>query len=108
MPDADTLENLSPEAVARGLGEGRYLLVDVREPGEYDAEHIEGAVLFPLSTFDPAALPDPGARQIVFQCALGGRSARAAAAAAAAGIKANRHLAGGLKAWKAAGFETRR
>ena len=107
MTNSSMLENLSPEAVARGVAEGRYLLIDVREPSEHEAEHIEGAVLFPLSTFDPAALPDPGDREIVFHCALGGRSARAAEAAAAAGLDANRHLAGGIKAWKTAGLPTK-
>jgi rhodanese-related sulfurtransferase len=106
MADRLTLENLTPAELAKGLGEGRYLLVDVREPAEFDAGHIEGAVPFPLSTFDPAALPDPDGKAIVFQCAGGVRSARAAEAAMAAGVPANRHLAGGINAWKSAGLPT--
>ena len=106
MADRLVLEHLAPEEVAAGLADGRYLIVDVREAGEYDAEHIDGAVLFPLSTFDPAALPDPDGKAIVFQCGVGARSARAAAAAMAAGLPANRHLAGGIMAWKRAGLPT--
>ncbi|MBZ9937982.1 rhodanese-like domain-containing protein [Mesorhizobium sp. BR1-1-16] len=108
MADRLTIEDLDPATVAQGVADGQFLLVDVREPSEYDAEHIEGALLFPLSTFDPAALPDPEGRAIVFQCAAGGRSARAAEAAIAAGVPANRHLAGGIAAWKRAGLPTTR
>ncbi len=106
MANRLVLEDLTPQDVATGLAEGRFLLVDVREPAEYDAEHIEGAVPFPLSSFDPAALPDPEGKAIVFQCAAGMRSARAAEAAMAAGVPANRHLAGGINAWKRAGLPT--
>ena len=106
MTDRLVLENLAPQDVATGVAEGRFLLVDVREPAEYDAEHIEGAVPFPLSTFDPAALPDPADKAIVFQCGSGVRSARAAEAAMAAGIPAGRHLAGGINAWKRSGLPT--
>lgn len=107
MADHEILEHLDPATVAKGVAEGRFVLVDVREPSEYDAEHIEGALLFPLSSFDPEALPDTEGRAIVFQCAVGGRSARAAEAAMAAGIpSANRHLKGGIRAWKEAGLPT--
>jgi rhodanese-related sulfurtransferase len=42
----------------------------------------------------------------VFSCGVGIRSLRAAEAALAAGLPYDAHLAGGLKAWKAAGFPT--
>ncbi len=96
--------NLTAEDVARGLADNSILLIDVREPQESAAERIEGAQLFPLSTFDPATLPDPGGRKIVFHCAVGGRSARVAEACAAEGLPYNMHLAGGIQAWKAAGL----
>jgi rhodanese-related sulfurtransferase len=40
----------------------------------------------------------------VFHCALGGRSARAMAIAQAAGLPVLGHMAGGIQAWKSAGF----
>ena len=52
--------NLEPEDVALRLKEEAIVLIDVREPPEYAAERIHGALLYPLSTFDPHALPDPG------------------------------------------------
>ena len=101
-----SVRDLTPQDVARGLTEGRMLLVDVREPNETAIERIPGAVLLPLSTFDPTELPDPGGRALVFSCASGMRSIKAAEIAQAAGLPHNAHLAGGIKAWKAAGLPT--
>jgi len=97
-------ENLAPADVARWLAERAIMLIDVREPDEYSQERIHGALLYPLSTFDPKALPDSGPRKIVLQCGSGMRSAKALAACQAAGIEVAGHLAGGLKAWKEAGL----
>jgi len=100
------VRNLTPEEVASGIQAGEILLVDVREPNETAIERIPGAVLLPLSTFDPIDLPDPGGRALVFSCASGIRSVKAAEIAQAAGLPHNAHLAGGIKAWKAAGLPT--
>ena len=51
------MENLAPADVARGLAERAILLIDVREPEEYAAERIHGALLFSLSSFDPYPIP---------------------------------------------------
>lgn len=105
-PFGGVIENLSVEDVKAGLDAGTILLVDVREPNETDEESIPGAVAFPLSTFDATALPDAGGKTLVFSCRSGQRSQKAAAAAQAAGLDLHRHMAGGIKAWKEAGFET--
>jgi rhodanese-related sulfurtransferase len=99
--------DLTPEEVSKGIAEGRYLLVDVREPNEVAAEAYPGAVVVPLSSFDPKAIPDPGARQVVFACRSGKRSVTASLAAQAAGLAYDKHLAGGMLAWKAAGLPTK-
>lgn len=101
-----TVRDLTPDEVARGMQAGEILLVDVREPAETAGERIPGAVLAPLSSFDPASLPDPGGRAVVFSCASGIRSVKAAEIAQAAGLPHDAHLAGGIKAWKAAGLPT--
>lgn len=101
-----TIQNLDPNDVARWLAEKSVLLVDVREPHEYEAERIHGALLFPLSTFDPESLPNPKGRTIVFQCGSGMRSAKAVAACQAAGLPFDSHMKGGIQAWKAAGLPT--
>lgn len=102
-----TVENLTVEQVKAGLEGGSILLVDVREPNELDAERIPGAIDFPLSSFDPSALPDPEGKRLVFTCRSGRRSVTASEAAQAAGLPHDAHMAGGILAWKAAGFDTK-
>ena len=107
MPRADEVQNLTPEEVARGLTEGRMLLVDVREPNETAVERYPDAVIVPLSAFDPGRHPRP-ARQAGGVCLplrppLGDRFARRAGCRA---IPTSRILAGGIIAWKAAGLPT--
>jgi len=98
--------DLTPTEVSALLHRSQILLIDVREPAEFAAERIHGALNFPLSTFDPAALPAPDAQTIVFQCGSGKRSATAVDACLKAGLKTDAHLAGGIMAWKAAGLPT--
>jgi rhodanese-related sulfurtransferase len=99
-----SVRDLMPEEVAEGLAADTILLIDVREPNETACERIAGAVLAPLSQFDPVDLPDPKGRTVVFTCASGIRSIKAAERAQAAGLAFDLHLAGGIKAWKAAGL----
>jgi rhodanese-related sulfurtransferase len=106
-PRADEVENLNPDQVAAGLREGRMLLVDVREPNETAVESYPDAVIVPLSMFDPAAIPDPHGKQVVFACRSGRRSVTASLAAQDAGYPYTSHLAGGIIAWKAAGLPTK-
>lgn len=106
MPRADEVQNLTPEDVARGLTEGRILLVDVRELNETAVESYPEAVIVPLSAFDPSAIPDPQGKQVVFACRSGRRSITASVAAQDAGYPYSAHLAGGIIAWKAAGLPT--
>ena len=99
--------DLTPEDVSRGMAEGRYLLVDVREPNEVAVEAYPGAVVVSLSGFDPQDIPDPQGKQVVFACRSGKRSVTASLAAQAAGLAYDKHLAGGMLAWKAAGLPTK-
>ena len=101
------VEDLTPEQVSQGIVDGRYLLVDVREPNEVAVEAYPDGVVVPLSSFDPKNIPDPGARQVVFACRSGKRSVTASLAAQAAGFAYDKHLAGGILGWKAAGLPTK-
>jgi rhodanese-related sulfurtransferase len=98
-------EVTAPELQAM-LAAGTAVLVDVREPNEFAAEHIAGAVNAPLSSFDPAALPPAGDRTIILQCAGGKRSGMALDKCSSAQAAIDTHLGGGLAAWKAAGLPT--
>src|SRR5271170_4376459 len=101
-----TVRDLTPLEVAQGLKDGRVVLVDVREPNETAVERFPGAVLVPLSAFDAATIPAPPGSEIVFACRSGRRSATASFAAQEQGFAYDAHMAGGLLAWKAAGFDT--
>jgi rhodanese-related sulfurtransferase len=98
--------DLTPQQVKASLEAHEILLIDVREPAEFAVERIHGALNFPLSTFDPGALPPAGDRLIVFQCGSGKRSATAVGHSLKAGHSSDSHLAGGIAAWKAAGLPT--
>ncbi len=98
------IEEMDAAEVAALLRARKLLLIDVREPGEFQSERIAGALLYPLSTFEAAALPEDGLRRVVFQCGSGKRSLLAAERRLAAGQQHAAHLRGGLAAWKAAGF----
>lgn len=95
-----TIVDLDRETVKRGLADGSMTLVDVREPHEFAAGHIPGSLSMPLSAFDPAALPDG---RVVFSCAAGIRSQRAAEFAQGAGRNLREHYKGGFKDWVEAG-----
>lgn len=75
------------------------LFVDVREPDEFAAGHLPGAVNVPLSTLrgSPPQLPDAPA--YVLYCSHGVRSRTAAERLSAAGVAGVRHLEGGLGRW---------
>ena len=101
------VRDLTPEEVDRGTREGRMLLVDVREPNETVVESYPDAVVVPLSSFDPTSIPDPQGKEVVFACRSGKRSVTASLAAQERGYRYDAHLAGGIIAWKAAGFPTK-
>jgi rhodanese-related sulfurtransferase len=98
------VHDLTPQQVAQGLKDGHLVLVDVREPNETAVERFPGAVLVPLSSFDPATIPAPPGTEVVFACRSGRRSVTASIAAQEQGFEYNSHLAGGILAWKAAGL----
>jgi rhodanese-related sulfurtransferase len=78
-------------------------LVDVREPYEYAEGHVPGARLAPLGTV-PALLGDlPRDAPVYLLCAVGARSARAAAWLAEQGVDAV-NVEGGTADWAGAGY----
>lgn len=87
---------------------GEALIVDIREPDEHRRERIAGAVNVPLAGISAGDLPEASGRTVVLHCAGGVRSAQAARAVLARGAGRACHLAGGLSAWKAAGFAVER
>lgn len=88
--------------LATELDRGTIVLIDVREPHEWEAGRIPGAEHVPLGELLAQAGEQDRDRTIVFQCLVGGRSAMAAEAFRQAGFDAW-SLAGGIRAWDATG-----
>lgn len=97
-PDVPAVD---PVEATRRLDAGSRLL-DVREADEWDAGHAAGAVWIPLGDL-AVRQGDVPAEPLVVVCRSGVRSARAVAALRAAGYDAV-NLAGGMRAWEAAGM----
>jgi rhodanese-related sulfurtransferase len=99
VPEIDVAE------LARLRAAGNVTLVDVREPDEYDAVHVPGAVHIPLATVPDRLdeVPTDGTVHVI--CAKGGRSYRAAEFYRSKGIEAV-NIAGGTSAWVDAGEPT--
>ncbi len=93
---------ITVQELAQELRENpKLVLVDVREPHEWEICHIEGARLVPLGAL-PARLSElDGHQEIVTQCHSGQRSLRALEILRAAGFPHVRNLRGGIAAWAA-------
>jgi rhodanese-related sulfurtransferase/rubrerythrin len=79
--------------------EGEYMLLDVRQPGEYEESHLPGSKLVPLPQLaDGYKVLDPEKPTLVY-CAVGGRSRVAAQMLSGWGFKEVYNLAGGIKAF---------
>jgi hydroxyacylglutathione hydrolase len=79
------------------------LLVDVREPREFTAEHVVGAINLPQAELATRLEELPRDREIVVICQVGGRSLRSAQFLAQAGFERVSSLRGGTEAWAKAG-----
>jgi adenylyltransferase/sulfurtransferase len=75
------------------------IVIDVREPAEFEICRIPGAVLIPLSQLPSRLAELDPSKEIVLQCKVGGRSATATAYLRLAGFTHARNLTGGILAW---------
>jgi sulfur-carrier protein adenylyltransferase/sulfurtransferase len=93
-----TLEHWLKE---RDNAERDFLLVDVREPNEYEINQIPGSVLIPKGEFlTGAALEQlPQDKPVVLYCKTGVRSAESLAVLKGAGFADSVHVGGGVSAW---------
>lgn len=96
-----SVTDLDPAAARSLLDSNSATLIDVRDDDEWAAGHAPDATHVPLASVDPAAF-DPQ-HQLVVVCRSGGRSSKAAAALADAGLAVH-NLTGGMTAWAKAGY----
>jgi len=96
-----SVKQLDEMLKARERGEKDFVLIDVREPNEYEIVKIPGAVLIPKNEFlmGDALTKMPIDKQIVLHCKAGTRSAEVLAAVKGAGFKDAIHVGGGVLAW---------
>jgi rhodanese-related sulfurtransferase/rubrerythrin len=80
--------------------EGDYTLLDVRQPGEYEGEHIPGAKLVPLPALNDGLRQLDSQKPVLVYCAVGGRSLAAAQLLSGFGFQEVYNLQGGIKAWQ--------
>ncbi len=101
----DTVRRLTAAELRRlleqGASAGAFVLIDVREPREFDTGHLEGAINIPLADLRRRLKEIPSHATPVFICRSGSRSLAACAMAGRAGIALPGHLEGGLLAWSA-------
>lgn len=90
-------------AGAAALVEEGALLLDVREPHEWEAGHSPQATHVPMGQVADNLDTLPADRPVVCVCHVGGRSAAVAGFLRQAGFDA-RNLAGGMEAWAGAGL----
>ena len=89
---------VTPQRAKELLDAGEAIVVDVREPYEREAGHVEGGRHIELERLASQAETLPRDQPIVFQCRLGARPAMAAQAFRRAGYDAW-SMEGGLKLW---------
>ena len=98
----DEIRKLTPDEM-RGIMEqdkaGEYLILDVRQPQEYQSGHIPGATLIPLGELEARQEELDRSKKIITYCRSGHRSMAAAIALCGLGFKGVQHLDGGILNW---------
>ena len=107
------IEIVAPDSVADDVASGAIVVLDVREPVEWE-HHIAGAIQVPRGLLEFVADPasprhdeqlDPMSRIVVY-CNSGGRAALAALRLQELGFTDVASIAGGFTGWKDAGLPT--
>jgi rhodanese-related sulfurtransferase/rubrerythrin len=100
---ADEIRSLAPGEVKAVLDKdkkGEFLLLDVRQPEEYEDGHIPGATLIPLGELEARQEELERNRKIITYCRSGHRSMAAAIALCGLGFRDVHHLEGGILNWR--------
>lgn len=100
------LRTIDAHTLKSWLNKGEAVLVDVREPGEYGAQHIPGAKLLSLGKITKTELPEISGKKLVLHCKAGKRGATACEKLLAEAPEMEFYnLEGGIDAWTQAGYE---
>jgi phage shock protein E len=107
-PIASPITTLTPTDVHSLMSSTSVALVDAREPSEFRAERIAGAINIPLSQLETQADRIPTDRPVILHCLSGRRSKSALELCTRFGLPVDTHMSGGISAWKAAGLPVQR
>jgi len=108
QPQPLGIPSVSAEQAAELQSDGAAaLIVDVREPREFESLRAPGAVLLPLADFAVRYRELPGDRPLLLLCRSGARSLRATAFLVQQGFADVANVDGGMIAWKNAGLPVR-
>lgn len=99
-----TLQTIDAKTTRDWMTAGKAVLIDVREPDEWIAEHIPEAHLVPLSGFNPQDFPKEHDKIAVFHCRSGGRTEAAAPQILQTGFREIYQLEDGIQGWRDAGL----
>lgn len=102
----ERIEEVTPDQAREEIERGGVVVLDTRELVEWNESHLAEATLVPPSEVTERAdevAPDSGQRVLLY-CASGNRSARAADELQGLGYSDVASVAGGIKAWEAAGL----
>jgi len=104
----DLPAEVGPQEAHAAVSDDDALMVDVREPWEWEERRVPGALLIPLAElpFRLAELPDD--RDLYVHCRVGSRSRRAVAFLRQAGRPRSVNVRGGIDAWERAGLPVER
>ncbi len=100
------MNNISPQQAYEWLQNGEAVLIDVREPDEFSAEHISYAASVPLSSVEQTvkSMVFPGDVKIIMQCLKGRRGEQACCVMGNCDARTYYNIQGGIDAWKEAGL----
>lgn len=112
------IDSLTPQQAANEVASGAAIVIDVREPTEWE-QHIEGALQVPRGLLEFVADPECGPilppslefeldpiRRLITYCNTGARATLAALTLKNMGYGQVANLEGGLTAWKEASLPT--
>jgi rhodanese-related sulfurtransferase len=102
--EARSKSTTAPEVQERLKSPAKPLVVDVREPSEFESGHINGAVLVPLGSVEKGLPGVDKDREIVLVCRSGRRSGKAQEILAAQGYTKLQNMEGGMLAWEKLGY----
>jgi rhodanese-related sulfurtransferase len=100
----EPFKRIAVDEAKRMIDTGKYEVVDVRQPHEWEKGHIKGAKLIPVDALYERIGEVSKEKEVIFYCAAGVRSALACEIAAAMGLTKLYNVEGGMEAWKAKAF----